>query len=57
MTEPLAVLRWASLLPDIQDDHPRDARNKQPRPEARRPRTPSRRPEPTRTKSNVTSSV
>ena len=24
MTEPLAVLRWASPLPDIQDDHPRD---------------------------------
>ena len=36
MTEPLAVLRWASPPPDIQDDQPRDTA-KQPRPEARGP--------------------
>ena len=44
MAEPLAVLRWASPLPDIQDDHPR-VPAKQPRPEACRPRKPSRRSE------------
>jgi hypothetical protein len=54
MTKPLAVRR-ASPLPDIQDNHPR-VPAKQTQPEARRPRTPSRRPEPTWPKSHVTSS-